>query len=275
MACGTPDLRIPILNKAKIHYWDTVARDWSDTQPQSLWRAHSDAINISFLARWMPAAGIERVLKTDLFDEAYSQGLYPFLSANVKTVFGMDISELPSRAARSRYNGFRTICADVRQLPFVDEAFDLLVSNSTLDHFESHEEIIASLRELHRVLQPGGHLLLTLDNMANPAVALRNRLPFRLLNRLGIVPYYVGASFGPWRLKSVLQRMDFEVTEVTSLMHFPRVLGVAITRLLERHATTSTQQKILRFLLAFERLSKLPTRFITGQFVAVKAVKRS
>jgi SAM-dependent methyltransferase len=266
---------IEILPNEKAHYWDMVSRIWQHKRPQRLWRTHSDAVNTLLLSHWLPAAGAERLLKTDLFDEAWSKGLYPLLSSCAKTVIGIDVSALCPHAARSRYNGLRAIRADVRRLPFLDGAFDILVSNSTLDHFESHEEIITSLRELHRVLRPGGQLLVTLDNVANPAVALRNRLPFHLLNRLGIVPYYVGASFGPWRLKSVLRRMDFEVIEVNSLMHFPRVFGVAMTRVLERYATAGTQQRFLRFLLNFERLSKLPTRYFTGQFVAVKAAKRS
>lgn len=263
------------MEKAKTDYWDGVAKTWRETRPQLLWRAHSDAVNTLLLSHWLPATRVERLLKTDLFDEAWSKGLYPLLSSSAKTVIGMDISVFSPHAARSRYNGLRAICADVRRLPFLDGAFDVLVSNSTLDHFESHEEIITSLRELHRVLRPGGQLLLTLDNLANPCVALRNLLPFRLLKRLRIVPYYVGATFGPHRLKRVLRQLNFEVIEVNGLMHCPRVLCVVVARLLERYATAETQKRFLRFLLTFEHLSRVPTRYLTGQFVAVKAVRCS
>src|SRR4029434_1314077 len=57
---------------------------------------------------------------------------------------------------------------------FADEAFDVIVSNSTLDHFGSWAELGASLHELHRVLKTRGLLIITLDNRANPIVALRN-----------------------------------------------------------------------------------------------------
>ena len=250
-----------------------MAKDWYDTRPQSLWRAHSDAANILLLSRWLPDSPVERLLKTDLFDESCGEGLHPLLLARAKNIIGMDISVFSSRIAKSRYNGLRSICADVRRLPFADGAFDVLVSNSTLDHFESRDEIMASLRELHRVLRPGGHLLLTLDNLANPLIALRNRIPFQLLNRLRIVPYYIGATFGPRRLRRVLQLMNFEVIEVNSLMHFPRVLGVAMARLLERYAAAETQKSFLRLLLAFERLSESPAKYLTGHFVAAKATK--
>lgn len=262
------------MKKARTDYWDAVAKDWHTTRPQLLWRAHSDAVNILMLSHWLPAIRIERLLKTDLFDEAWSEGLYPLLSSRAKNFIGIDVSTVFLHVARSRYNGLPALCADVRRLPFVDNAFDVLISNSTLDHFESHEEIMTSLRELYRVLRPGGQLLLTLDNLANPLVALRNLLPFHILNRLRIVPYYVGATFGPRRLKNVLQQMNFEVIEVDGLMHYPRILGVAMAHLLERYASAETQKRFLRFLLTFERLSKLPTKYLTAHFVAAKAVKR-
>src|SRR5574341_1753589 len=105
-------------------------------------------------------------------------------------VFGIDLSLLTVRAAKLRHHGLKATGADVRHLPFADGVFDVIVSNSTLDHFESSDEIISSLQELHRVLRTGGQLLLTLDNLANPLISLRNVLPFGLLNRLNIVPYY-------------------------------------------------------------------------------------
>jgi SAM-dependent methyltransferase len=124
-------------------------------------------------------------------------------------------------------------------LPFVDEAFDVIVSNSTLDHFGSWAELGASLHELHRVLKTRGLLIITLDNRANPIVALRNAAPFPLLHRLGLVPCYVGGA-----------------------------------RVLTSYAETKTQRRFLQLLLSFERLSCRPTRFLTGHFVAVRALKR-
>jgi len=151
--------------------------------------------------------------------------------------------------------------------------FDAIVSISTLDHFQSRDEIVASLCEFRRVLRSTGQLFLTLDNQANPIVRLRNTLPFRLLNRLGITPYYVGATYGPRGLRCVLQEAGFNVLEVGAVMHCPRVLAVAIARLLERHTGPETQRRFLGFLLTFERLASWPTRFLTGHFVAVRAIK--
>jgi ubiquinone/menaquinone biosynthesis C-methylase UbiE len=257
-----------------VHYWGIVAETWEKTKPQKLWRAHSDAVNIALLARWLPTKQVERVLKTDLFDEACSAGLYPQLASKAQRVVGIDIALPTLRVNRSRHAGLHMAHADVRWLPFASAAFDVIVSNSTLDHFASPNEIVASLGELYRVLRPGGQLLLTLDNLANPVIALRNALPFRLLHRLGIMPYYVGVTYTPRRLRHMLQRVGFDVLDVDAVMHCPRALVVTMAQALEGRLKLKTQKRLLRGLMAFERLSRWPTRFLTGYFIAVRATKR-
>lgn len=255
-------------------YWDSVARSWQEATPRTLWRAYNDAINIALFAQWIPNDGVEHLLKTDLFDESLGEGLYTLLSSRAKTVFGIDLSVLTVRAAKSRHEGLCAIEADVRHLPFADGVFDVIVSNSTLDHFESSDEIANSLHELHRVLRPGGKLLLTIDNLANPAIAVRKLLPLRLLNRLNIVPYYVGATLGPHRLRKHIEQAGLKVLETRAVMHFPRIFTMLMTRILSTRDGFEIKRRFLSFLMAFEHLSKWPTRFITGYFVAVKAIKR-
>jgi hypothetical protein len=71
-----------------------------------------------------------------------------------------------------------------------------------------------------------------------------------------------------------LKETGFEVLEVDAIMHCPRVLAVTIARWVEKHTSARVQQSFLRLLMGFEGLSRLPTRFLTGYFVAVKARKR-
>jgi len=248
-------------------------QSYLDSGLQRLWRAHSDSVNKGLLTRWLPDREIESLLKTDLFDEAVSDGLSSLLNSLAKRVFYIDTSFEVHQRAKRRHPNLQTIRTDVRCLPFSHGSFDGIISNSTLDHFKSHDEILISLRELYRVLRPGGQLILTLDNLANPIVLLRNGLPFRLLYRMKIIPYYVGVTLGPYRLQHFLKEAGFKVLEVEAIMHCPRVFAVAIARLLERHASPKTQEAFLRFLMAFENFSRLPTRFFTGHFIAVKATK--
>jgi SAM-dependent methyltransferase len=262
------------LTTEEAHYWDAVGEVWRRTSPQSLWRAHSDAVNAALLARWLPSTRVERLLKTDLFDEAFGDGLYPQLVRSAQHMVGIDLSAAIVRADLARYPGLQVAVADVRRLPFASSSFDVIVSNSTLDHFRSPHEIVISLCELHRILRVGGQLLLTLDNLANPVIALRNALPFRWLNRLRIVPYYVGATCGPRRLSRILEQVGFDIAEVRVVMHCPRVVAVKLAQILEGWIGPEMQRCFLRCLMTFEGLSHWRTRFLTGHFVAVKAMRR-
>lgn len=254
-------------------YWNAVSREWQDGHANSLWRAHCDAIHRDLIARWLPICSSGRLLKTDLFDEAAGEGLHSDLALRARWVVGVDLSTETGGRVRSRQTDLRVVGADVRHLPFETGAFDVVVSNSTLDHFSSREEVLESLREIRRVMRAAGRLLLTLDNLRNPVVALRQMLPFRLLNRLGLVPYQVGATYGPTGLRRALTEVNFQVDRMAALMHCPRAPAVAVARLLEAQGSPATRERYLRFLTAFERLSNWPTRYVTGYFVAVGATK--
>lgn len=251
-------------------YWDAVGEQWEAERPQRLWRAHSDAVNGALLERWLPQIPDGRVLKTDLFDEAVGHGLHDRLAAHARAVYGIDVSLVTIRRARDRNPGLTSVQADARHLPLAAETFAAAVSNSTLDHFRGSVDLVRAIAEIRRVLAPGAALVLTLDNRANPIVALRNRFPYRVLHVLGLVPYRVGYTVGPWRLRRMLAEAGFEVLEIGAVEHCPRVLAVAACRLLEKSGPAA-QKRFLRALLAFERLGRWPTAPWTGHFVAALA----
>ena len=253
--------------------WESIIAPLLNTPAEALWRIHSDAVNAALLARWLPESVCLRLLKTDLFDEAMGEGLYPLLATRARNVAALDLARPVVAAAVSRYPNLLAAVGDVRQLPFAGGIFDVIISNSTLDHFERREEIVTVLRELHRVLNLGGRLLLTMDNPINPLVAVRNALPFRFLQRLGLAAYPTGATCGPLQLGRMLRAEGFEVHETVALLHCPRVLAVAMARRLQQQGTAESRAHFLRRLLRWEHLARLPTRFLTGYFVGVSARK--
>jgi SAM-dependent methyltransferase len=256
-------------------YWRRVGHDWAGSPHGHLWRRHCDQVNAELLARWLPEAPVAALLKTDLFDEALSEGPLARLQTCAARVVGIDLSHPIAREAARRHPDLRALRADVRELPFADGSFDVVVSLSTLDHFQTEAELGASLRELGRVLRPGGTLLLTLDNPGNPVVRLRNALPFALLHRLGIVPYFVGVTRDGEQLTALLAQAGFVTDELTTVMHCLRIAAIPLCRIAERVAPAAAQSALVRGLLAFERLAKLPWRRTTGHFVAVRARKLS
>ncbi len=261
--------------------WDAFASLWLASGAQRVWRRHSDAVNLRLLTRWLPGR-VERLLKTDLWDEAVGEGLYPALAAHARSVVGVDISRVVAGAAAARHSSLNASLADVRRLPFDDRSFDVVVSNSTLDHFGSVDDIAAALVELRRVMMPGGALIVTLDNLANPLVALRAALPrsvfeivWRLYGRLAarVAPNPPGVTCGIRKLERLISGAGLQVCERGAIIHCPRVLAVLVADQLEQRASARLQDRFLNALLRFEALEAWPTRFITGHFVAVRAVR--
>jgi SAM-dependent methyltransferase len=68
--------------------------------------------------------------------------------------------------------GDRLVCADLSGiLPWPESSFDAIFSTEGIEHLENR---FAFLREAHRILKPGGTLLLTTPNIAS----LRSRVRF-------------------------------------------------------------------------------------------------
>lgn len=254
-------------------YWDSLAEKWKETGSQKLWRKHSDAVHTRFLSHWIQKTSVQRILKTDLFDEAFGEGLYPILVKYGKEVYGLDISYATLKIARSRCFSLLTTNADVRCLPFSNKTFDVVVSNSTLDHFKSKDEIFAGLREMERVLRSGGELILTLDNPLNPIVTLRNFFSSRLLKHQSILPYYVGVTCNLFQLKKFLKRLGLKVVHTGTLMHCPRIICVFLAGIFERYNFLRVQNNFLHLLMKFEYLAHFPTKYFTGYYITFKALK--
>jgi SAM-dependent methyltransferase len=258
----------PASNRQTVHYWDRIAETHPADASSRVLRLYSDAVYIPLLRRWLPER-TNRILKTDLFDEAWSDGLVPVLASRAGHVVGTDLSILIRRHARQRYNSLDAVGADVRRLPFGDSVFDTVVSNSTLDHFGTHAEIVDGLSEIYRVLRPGGQLIISLDNLANPMIALRNLLPFGLWRRLGLVPYFVGATYRPAGLREALVRVGFDVAEMVMVMHVPRLL----VRVLGGLFGQSRERAVVSRLAGLEWIGRAPLGRLTGQYIAADARK--
>ena len=250
--------------------WDEVFR----TAPTgSLWRRHSDAVNRRLVSHWLAGRRLGRVLKTDLWDEAVADGVAPALAEHADEVHGVDVAPLTVAAAARRHPWLMTAEADVRALPAEDGAYDAILSLSTLDHLLGRGEVEDGLWELRRVLRPGGELLLTFDNGANPVVALRNALPARVRQATGLVPYPVEVALGRRTLARLVERAGFDVLRTTAALHCPRVLAVRAADSAEARGERAAERLAGR-LMAWEKLSALPTRQVTGHFVVVQARRR-
>ncbi len=86
---------------------------------------------------------------------------------------GVDISRgmlNQSRRALEKHRvGANLVCADALQLPFADGAFEGVVASFLLDLFQQRN-IPDALREMLRVLAPGGRIVVASLQFSNPAL---------------------------------------------------------------------------------------------------------
>jgi SAM-dependent methyltransferase len=259
-------------------YWNGIADDFGTDRQSSTWRAYMQQCYTTLASRWFANTPDGLTLKTDLFEEAVTP-LHLF-GALGQTAVGMDLSLAVVRAAAARLRRERNTentpplaVSDLRTLPFANHSFSRILSGSSLDHFERHGDIAVALAELVRCLRPGGCLVVTFDNPHNPLVWLRNALPFSWLTRIGLVPYFVGATYGRDDAMQTLTRLGLDVTHVGSMGHVPRAPAIWAS---DWHARRSNRVSplLLRLFGWWDRwLNDGPLQFRSGYYLAVRAVK--
>ena len=256
-------------------YWDEVARRLPRMRPMPpLLARRKRAAHLALIDRWVaPVHGL-RILKTDLFEEAFAQGSFlPDLAGAGAEVWAIDVSAEIAGASVAAFPGdrpLRAVCGDVRRLPFADASFDVVVSNSTLDHFDSTTDIESSLSELARVLRPGGVAIVTVDNPRNLGHPL-----LRFAARTGMVPYRLGATFDRRGLAEAVGRTGLRVDDTTTLLHNPRLVAAALAAAAGAVRCRWPADAVDRLLDRWERVESPRWRERLGSFVAVRGVKDS
>ncbi len=121
-----------------------------------------------------------RVLDLGCGDGAVSAKLAELTRAAVVCA---DISELAVQCCRDRGLEAHRVELGRLPLPFASDSFDLVFMAEVIEHLASPDR---ALEEVRRILQPGGHLILSTPNLAC--------LPNRVLLPLGVQPLFSEVS---------------------------------------------------------------------------------
>jgi len=252
--------------------WESVAaNEHASWYLDPLVAEQKRAANLNLAQKWLEERAGLTILKTDLFEEANSRDELLSGLPDSARLIGMDIAPTMVLRARTcaKANGARFLATDVRQIGLASESVDAIFSNSTLDHFSSKEEFKEALRELIRILRPGGTFIVTLDNPRNPLYAF-----LRWLGRRGWLPFPLGYTAPLSALVAELEDAGIEVSATDYLIHNPRVLSTAMFLVIRRVLGRFADWPIGLLLRVFGWLDRLPTRGYTACFEAARGTKR-
>ncbi len=111
--------------------------------------------------RWLRPGRGERIL-----DIGCGEGTYDYrIALRGARVFGFDLNRDQLRRAaachKTPFTGF--FCADAGAFPLRSDQFDTVISLCVFEHLPDDRQ---TLREMWRVLRPGGRIVLTLDSLS-------------------------------------------------------------------------------------------------------------
>jgi len=267
------------MNDNEHEHWEGIARTQTKTPYRDpILAEYKKRTYLALISRWVKLSSSQRILKTDLFAEAFNPEQFLF-ELPAGAVLGIDIAAATvQQAKREAGNRGRDagnyLCADVRSLPLRDNSIDLVISDSTLDHFAAEKDISAAIKELGRVLVPGGTLVLTIDNKHN--LTYPPYWMIRAWMKLRLAPYFIGRTLSLAKLTEVLDKAGVEVNASTAILHYPH--PDSLVRWTERciHALGRGRgdDALRRGFARLETLQGKSTRYLTGRYLALKATKR-
>jgi SAM-dependent methyltransferase len=187
------------------------------------------------LGHFPPLAGCS-LLKTDLWDEAKNTEILRWAAEQGARPLGVDVSLEVVREAREVLRAHRPglARADVRALPFRDGSVDLAYSMGTIEHFP---EYALAVREIHRVLKPGGVAIIGVPNKLDPFL---RPLMVHVMNLWGLYGYGMEKSFTPRELAALLAGAGFRVRALTGILFIPGWLRMLDLLCHTRHSVLTT-----------------------------------
>jgi SAM-dependent methyltransferase len=261
--------------KLGAEYWDSIAEKMNSLYVKNPFFQHKRNEVLRLINKWGKNNRDLTILKTDLYEEALEPDhlLFNLAKKNGK-VWGLDISPRLVRMARqrARQEGVHlSLCvSDVRRLAFKDNKFDLIISTSTLDHFP---EIDVALKELYRVLEPKGLIILTLHNTSNFLVYLM----YKLMKSFRKYPFgYAEGTYSLWKVKQLMRSIGFNIEDSTAIIHVPPLLPTIINEIYRR-GNSKILAKICQKITGLSEVigkSNSFLKYLTGYCVAVKGTKK-
>jgi SAM-dependent methyltransferase len=211
----------PSLRERQRQAWDQVAaavRDFADAPSTRYYRRCEIALIESALGDLRG----RRILKLDLWNEAFNTRILDWMKGQGAEVVGLDLSRVVAGRARrnalAKGEPLRLLRADIRELPFPAGSFDAVYTMGTIEHIDEYRD---SLREIHRVLRPGGRAIVGVPHKWN--LFLRPLMVW-ILDAFGQYLYAPEKSFSSGELRRDLEGAGLHPLYRTGILTLPGFL---------------------------------------------------
>lgn len=202
-------------------YWDKRAKEVG-----SLKRAVSTGFyrrsETRLFRRYFGDLRDKRLLKLDLWNEINNTQILCWAAKKGAQVYGLDISEHIVKQAKERFKEMnlkgKLIVSDVRDIKFPNNYFDYVYSMGTIEHIPEYSQAI---KEVYRVLKPGGLAIIGVPNKLDPFL---RPLVVWLMTKIRKYPYAPEKSFTIFELEKELKKAGFKIQDKTGILFMPGII---------------------------------------------------
>jgi ubiquinone/menaquinone biosynthesis C-methylase UbiE len=129
---------------------------------QNYYQAHTDHYRNVILSTIPSFRWIKKSLGINQNDKVLDAGcgtgyLLDFVTVNKSQGYGIDISEFAVKTAQIKYSRLHFKAGDLTKIPFNNNYFDKVYAFNVIEHIVAQDK---ALEELHRVLKPGGTIVI-------------------------------------------------------------------------------------------------------------------
>lgn len=199
-------------------HWNQIAQKFRDFSlaPSTLYYLRREQ---ELIGRFFGRLKGKKLLKLDLWNEVNNTKILFWIARRGAKVYGLDISDYLVKKARENFKKAdikaELVACDMRQIKFPDNTFDFLYTMGTIEHVSDYQR---AMREIFRVLKPGGKCIVGVPNRFDlffrPALV-------RFLEIFNCYPYSPERAFSMKELKELLLDNGFEIIGESGIMFMP------------------------------------------------------
>jgi SAM-dependent methyltransferase len=206
------------------NHWNKIAQDMNDFSgaPSTLYYRTSEQ---EIIKEFLGSLKGKQFLKLDLWNEVNNTKILFWIARQGAKITAIDISPYLVKKAKQNFRQEKLtgefIACDMRRLKLKNNSFDLVYTMGTIEHVHDYE---VAIREIYRILKPGGRAIIGVPNKMDPFL---RPLMVTMMDWFGLYAYSPEHSFTRWGFHKLLKRNGFLLKGDSGVLFMPGILRMA------------------------------------------------